>query len=108
MTFHTYVQHLCFRAQSLDEKAKDQEKLEAVRQPYLTRDNAGFGKFDNGKHVPDYAAQSAEYMDKAKKINFYAKVTFVVAVILFNIVFWSVAISEYVIPAENYLDQVVD
>lgn len=40
---------------------------------------------------------------QARRINLLGKYTYVVAVILFNIVFWSVAFSEYFRPAEEYI-----
>lgn len=37
------------------------------------------------------------------RFNGFAKVVYIVVVILFNIVFWTVAITEFVVPAEEYL-----
>ncbi len=39
----------------------------------------------------------------AKRFNTFGKVVYIVTVVVFNIVFWIVAINEFVIPPEEYL-----
>ena len=45
----------------------------------------------------------AENMREATKINTIGKVIFIMICVLFNIVFWAVAVNEYVRPAEVYI-----
>lgn len=40
----------------------------------------------------------------ARRVNDIGKVIYVVLYIMFNIVFWSVAITEYIRPAEEYIN----
>ncbi len=41
---------------------------------------------------------------RASRFNDFAKVVYLVVVVGFNIVFWIVAMQEYMRPAEEYLD----
>ena len=44
-----------------------------------------------------------KYMKRAKLMNNLAKVAFIGFLVIFNIIFWIVAINEYVKPAEDYI-----
>jgi len=43
-------------------------------------------------------------LQSAKRFNRFGKIVYVVCVVVFNVVFWSVALAEFYTPAEHYLN----
>ena len=111
MMIHTYVAHLCYQAknqpgldnknfygttgcrkhnQILTEKEKKGELADYM--PPFRRDNPG------PKHK-----RAAQLFQRAQVVNKYGKGFLVFVFLMFNTVFWYLAITEYMIPAENYV-----
>ena len=105
MSFHTYIAHLCYRAKyQATEVAPDITGFFRSRFASASKSqNATAPEEKNAITGATY--YDPTYMKRAKQANFFAKVTFIILLILFNAIFWIVAITEYVIPAENYIDK---
>ncbi len=57
------------------------------------------------KEVPEVLKLDRDAQKKATKFNDFAKVVYLVVVISFNVAFWSVAMREYMRPAEEFLNE---
>lgn len=44
-----------------------------------------------------------DHLRSAKRMNNVFKVCYVLVVLVFNAVFWAIALNEYLIPAEFYI-----
>ena len=96
MAFHTYLAHVVARAQ-------DQPMSFFAGSSILKRVRS----ISPGKRLPSYDNQDAKEDDDmrlmhARRLNRFGKISFAALGILFNIIFWSVALAEYVRPAEEY------
>ena len=51
----------------------------------------------------DEKQDKKENLKVAAKLNNWAKVVFAIVIVLFNVIFWTVAFREYVKPSREYL-----
>ena len=51
----------------------------------------------------DKEIKNLKAMKRARKLNNFAKVVFAILILLFNLVFWTIAIREYNKPADEYI-----
>ena len=90
MTFHTYIAHLVSKSKpGYQENGKLSLILKKVRPQ--TEENH------------QLQSQEKDWMQIARKRNTIAKISFIIFVGGFNLVFWSVAAKEVLRPAESYL-----
>ena len=53
--------------------------------------------------IPINSKKEDSPIERAKKINNFGKILFVAITVLFNFIFWTIAIYEFSKPAEDYL-----
>lgn len=56
--------------------------------------------------MTNYLAQDP--LKRAAGVNRAGKVILLLIVVIFNLVFWTIAINEYITPAETYLERLVE
>ena len=95
LAFHTYLA-------SLVSKAKEQPVMNLLDSKIFTVKSANNNAETNTNEKPE-SEHYKKYMKKARLMNNFAKVAFIGFLVIFNIIFWIVAINEYVKPAENYI-----
>ena len=88
MAFHTYLAHVV-------SKAKGQT---LTMQNILSGSTWLSPRSESQKELLD-----AKAMKSAKRLNATGKAIFALAMIAFNAVFWTVAIREYIKPAQAYI-----
>ena len=88
MGFHTYLANLVSKS-----KKKHLE---------LTSNSRIFNPRSSGK-VENVANVDMDYLKTARRRNEAAKIIFAILIILFNIFFWYLAISEQLTKPESYL-----
>ena len=88
MAFHTYLAHVV-------SKAKGQT---LTMQNILSGSTWLSPRSESQKELLD-----AKAMKSAKRLNGTGKAIFALSMIAFNAVFWTVAIREYIKPAEAYI-----
>ena len=88
MAFHTYLAHVV-------EKAKGQT---LTMQNILSGSNWLSRRNEYTKELLNEKA-----MKSAKRLNATGRTIFAILMIAFNAVFWTVAIKEYIRPAEDYI-----
>ena len=84
MAFHTYLAHVVAKAKE--------------NNPSMLNGN-GAKVF----HRMDEKQDKKENLKVAAKLNNWAKVVFAIVIVLFNVIFWTVAFREYVKPSREYL-----
>ena len=104
MAIHTYVWHIMTEAKSNTEKSgeclickikscvitrKNEDKIQAFMPP--------------SPIIPINSNKEESPIERAKKINNFGKIIFVFITVLFNFIFWTIAIYEFSKPAEDYL-----
>ena len=88
MAFHTYLAHVVSKAKG--QTLTLQNLLSESK--WLSRRN------ESAKELLD-----AKAMKSAKLLNAIGRTIFAILMIAFNTVFWTVAIKEYIRPAEDYI-----
>ena len=83
MAFHTYLAHVVAKAKE--------------NNPMLNGNGAKVF------HSMDEKQDKKENLKVAAKLNNWAKVVFAIVIVLFNVIFWTVAFREYVKPSREYL-----
>ena len=53
--------------------------------------------------MPEHSDDKDPYQ-KVKRLNKMAQVGYIVVILIFNVIFWAIAIEEFLRPAEEYLD----
>ena len=51
----------------------------------------------------DKEIKNSKAMKRARKLNNFAKIVFAILILLFNLVFWTIAVREYNKPADEYI-----
>ena len=59
----------------------------------------------NGEKGSQNGVTNGSIMKQAKFLNTFANLTFIILLVLFNLVFWIVALSEHFRPSEYYLSR---
>ena len=90
LAFHTYLGYVISKAKGGSSK-ENQIKVLPINST------------DNGNSYSEKMKE--EVMRKPMLMNKIANIAFVVFMIMFNIVFWSIAIAEYLASAENYVNK---
>ena len=72
----------------------------AKKKPFSLSSGTGF--FSSKQDIAP--KQNCNVLKKAKQLNKAGKIMFVLLSVLFNLVFWYIAIKEYNRPAEEYID----
>ena len=112
MAFHTVLAHVV-------SKCKEKSSTKSIFTSRYNRSTVGTGpgitsvgtKTDTEHDVEYIRAKTAltrvtedDELETAKRINNIGKIVYAVLYLIFNIVFWVTAISEYVRPAEEYIN----
>ena len=107
MGIHTYVWHLLTEAKPKTSSIKSDECLICkIKSCVITRKDDKIDTFLPPQIIPiNQKKQNESNLEFAKKVNNFGKIIFVLISILFNLVFWSVAIFEFSKPAKAYLDK---
>ena len=66
-------------------------------------DENGIEDNNNDGDLIEEVKDDVDVLLPAKKVNTHCKIIYVGVVIGFNVIFWIVALEEFLIPAENYL-----
>jgi hypothetical protein len=90
MAFHTYLAHVV-------SKAKD-KPLSFSAESSMVRRVAPMNS-----HLLSKDEEEEKKLTGAKRLNCIGKSSFAIFMIVFNLVFWIVAINEYLKPAEDYI-----
>ena len=93
LAFHTYLASLVSKAREQPVMNLSDSKIFTVKAA-----NAETNTNENSE-----SEHYKKHMKKARLMNNLAKVAFIGFLIIFNIIFWIVAINEYVRPAEDYI-----
>ena len=96
LAFHTYLA-------SLVSKAKEQPVMNLLDSKIFTVKSANHDNTETNTNEKPESEHYKKYMKRAKLMNNLAKVAFLGFLVIFNIIFWIVAINEYVKPAEDYI-----
>eukprot|EP00094_Tigriopus_californicus_P006421 TCALIF_06184-PA protein Name:"Similar to GLRB Glycine receptor subunit beta (Homo sapiens)" AED:0.20 eAED:0.20 QI:0/1/0.66/1/1/1/6/0/430 len=94
MALHTYVAHCCFRAKN---EKPIYFNLKRVYPRSESRD-------DQTKKLPDLDGEE-DVLKHPKTVNRLGKLALLCVVLLFNGIFWTVALNEYLLSAEHYLSR---
>ena len=116
MAFHTVLAHVV-------SKCKEKSSTKSIFTSRYNRSTVGTGpgitsvgtKTDTEHDVEYIRAKTAlntrvtsdtdeDELVAAKRMNNIGKIVYAVLYLIFNIVFWVIAISEYVRPAEEYIN----
>ena len=87
MTFHTYLAYLV-------STAKNKPLAFVSANKWITP------KIEKSE---DDEIKNSKAMKRARKLNNFAKIVFAILILLFNLVFWTIAIREYNKPADEYI-----
>ena len=87
MAFHTYLAYVVSSAKNKPLTIMPGNKWIAPR-----TETSGEDEMKNSKA-----------MQRARKLNNFARILFAILILLFNLFFWTVAIREYIKPAEEYI-----
>ena len=88
--FHTYLAHVI-------SKAKDEPMMSIMSGSRI------FGRKITPENSKEETDDNANLLKHARRLNLIAKIGFAVFMIIFNLVFWSIAITEYLRPADEYI-----
>lgn len=94
MALHTYVAHCCFRA-------KNEKPVYFNFKRVYPRSES---KDDQTKKLPDLDGDE-DILKHPKQVNRLGKLALLCVVLLFNSIFWTVALNEYLLSAEYYLSR---
>lgn len=128
MLFHTFLAHVVakstkkpirlFSAKSIfrgyrnktgSTSSTEQITTVDVRGPGIDTEGAAYNPrpktamSDYGK-LKHHNEEQGDLLAAARRVNDIGKVIYVVLYVMFNIVFWAVAITEYIRPAEEYIN----
>ena len=87
MTFHTYLAYLV-------STAKNKPLAFVPGNRWIT---------PRIEKSEDEEIKNSKAMKRARKLNNFAKIVFAILILLFNLVFWTIAIREYNKPADEYI-----
>ena len=87
MTFHTYLAYLV-------STAKNKHLAFVPTNKWIT---------PRIEKSEDEEIKNSKAMKRARKLNNFAKIVFAILILLFNLVFWTIAIREYNKPADEYI-----
>ena len=87
MTFHTYLAYLV-------STAKNKPLAFVPANKWIPPRN---------EKSEDEQIKNFKAMKSARKLNNFAKIVFAILILLFNLVFWTIAIREYNKPADEYI-----
>ena len=87
MTFHTYLAYLV-------STAKNKPLAFVPTNKWIT---------PRIEKSEDEEIKNSKAMKRARKLNNFAKIVFAILILLFNLVFWTIAIREYNKPADEYI-----
>ena len=87
--FHTYLAHVISKAKDEPTSIMSGSKI--------------FGRKITPENSKEETDNGANLLKHARRMNLIAKIGFAGFMIIFNIVFWSIAITEYLIPADKYI-----
>ena len=87
MTFHTYLAYLV-------STAKNKPLAFVHANKWIT---------PRIEKSEDEEIKNSKAMKRARKLNNFAKIVFAILILLFNLVFWTIAIREYNKPADEYI-----
>ena len=59
--------------------------------------------FNESNKEQEEERKKENLMNHARSMNTIAKITFITLLVMFNIVFWTIAFLEHFRPAENYI-----
>ena len=96
MGFHTYLQFSIKRD-------KDQLFLGHLMPPFKSEQQHQARPIETSHPGKRWVGFDDGVLKNAKKINKFGKFLFLVVCVIFNVAFWSIALSEYVKSAEHYL-----
>ncbi len=99
MVFHTYLNKICCDAKSAFEERR--RIFKSTTPISVMTSGSAVSNGDQRKIAFD---EEEDYLAHARYINHVGKVGFVIAIVIFNLVFWAVALSEFFTAAEHYLD----
>lgn len=99
MTFHTGIAHLCYLA-------KQEASPELIQNGYRSKSAFPFPtkkstKVNSCSQMENF--RHNHYYKRALKVNLCAKIGFILLVLIFNTIFWVIALREYSLEASNYL-----
>ena len=95
MAIHTYVAHCCFMAKN--------QKFSLFSNP-KPKPIFVANKANNNKIVPAAISDvPADPLSHAKWVNNAGKLVLIIVVMMFNAIFWTLALNEYLLPPEAYL-----
>ena len=94
LAFHTYLAHVI-------SKAKDEPMS-------IMSGSRIFGRKITPENSKEETDNSANLLKHARRLNLFAKIGFAGFMLIFNLVFWSIAITEFVRPADEYITPPAD
>ena len=104
MAFHTYIAHVVSQQKKVVKKSGEcllchVKNVSVEMSPKTNIKNfiPDQKMFKNVDRTPEEVIRRAEF------INWLGKVIFICLCLIFNIIFWGIAIAEYVRPAEEYI-----
>ena len=105
MAIHTYVWHTMADSKPNSNTVKSGECLICkIKSCVITRGTeAKISAFMPSKMIPINSKNEDSPIERAKKINTIGKIIFVSITVIFNLIFWTIAIYEFSRPPENYL-----
>ena len=92
MAFHTYLAHVVAKAKDRPMRLLSGSRFFSKTSPSRVRPMC-----DNPQNV------EADQLKGAKRLNLTVQIAFAILIVVFNVVFWTVGIQEYMKPAEEYL-----